>query len=177
MSDLLILVDKKDKIKGYKEKEPCHTHPTVLHRAFSIFIFNSGGKMLIHKRAGGKKTWPNFWTNSCCSHPRKGETTQQAANRRLKEELGINCKLKYLFKFCYKAKYDSKYGEYELDHVFVSRCNKKPKINRREIASIKYVSVPALMKDVKKNPKKYTPWFKIALPKVVAYAKKHNLSE
>jgi isopentenyl-diphosphate delta-isomerase len=133
--------------------------------------------MLIHRRAKGKKTWPGFWTNTCCSHPRKGETYARAAKRRLMQELRLRCPLKEIFKFVYKAKYDSKYGEYELDHVFVSKCDKAPKIDKKEIAEIKFISVPALLKDVKKNPKKYSPWFKIALPKVVRYAKAHKLFE
>lgn len=177
MKEMLVLVDKSNRVKGYGEKWHCHVHPTKLHRAFSIFIFDSSGKMLIHKRSRHKKTWPGFWTNTCCSHPRKGETVRKAAKRRLKEELGLSCKLKYLFRFCYKAKFDSKYGEYELDTVFVGRCDKKPKPDKKEIAALNYVEIGKLRGDMKKNPEKYTPWFRIALPRVIAYAKKHYLAK
>ncbi len=117
--DLLVLVDSEDNIMGYDEKENCHFIPTRLHRAFSIFIINSKGEMLVHKRSRLKNTWPGYWTNACCSHPRKGETLNDATQRRLREELGFACPLKYIFKFQYKSDYDRKYGENEIDNVFI----------------------------------------------------------
>jgi len=170
----IILVDRNDKIIGYDEKYPPHKNPAKLHRAFSIFLFNDKGQMLIHKRSKYKKTWPGYWTNACCSHPAKGESYAKALQRRLKEELGIRCKLKFLFKFIYKAKYNKTWGEHEIDYVFVGRYNKKIKPNKKEIADWKYMDVDSLLKDVKKNPERYTPWFKKALPRVIKYIKKNQ---
>ena len=118
VTDFLILVDENDNEVGYEEKELCHLLPTKRHRAFSIFIFNSAGKILIHKRSALKKTWPGFWTNACCSHPRKGESLEEATARRLQEELGFQTQLIHLFTFLYHADYDGTYGENEIDHVF-----------------------------------------------------------
>ena len=166
-SDTMILVDSKDKEIGYEEKEPCHIWPAKLHRAFSVFIINSKGEMLVHKRAAGKKTWPGFWTNSCCSHPRKGEATAIAAARRLKEELGIVCQLKHLFTFEYSARFDDKWGENEVDHVFLGSYDGLVKADKNEIAEWKFVPIAELKNDMAKHPEKYTPWFKIALERVL----------
>ncbi|MBI5347324.1 MAG: isopentenyl-diphosphate Delta-isomerase [Candidatus Aenigmarchaeota archaeon] len=166
--DTLILVDSKDNEVGYEEKEKCHITPTKLHRAFSVFIFNSKGQMLIQKRSSKKNTWPGFWTNTCCSHPRKGEQLEDAVVRRLKEELGISCALEEIFKFEYKADYDKKWGENEVDHVFVGTYDGPIKPNKAEVEAFRFVDVDQLKKDVKNNPGKYTPWFKTALEKVLA---------
>ncbi len=166
--DMLILVDINDKPIGYEEKEKCHLIPMKLHRAFSVFIFNSKGQMLVQKRSAEKKTWPGFWANACCSHPRKGEELEAAAKRRLKEELGIACRLNRLFAFEYKADYDKKWGEHELDHVFVGRHDGPFLINKNEVAEWKFADIRWLRTDMKKNPDKYTPWFKIAFEKVVS---------
>lgn len=158
--EMLILVDKNDKETGYEEKEKCHAHPAKLHRAFSIFIFNRKGQMLIHKRSRLKKTWPGFWTNACCSHPRKGESVHAAAKRRLKEELGFSCSLKEAFSFVYKASYDKKWGESEFDHVFMGKYDGAIKPDKTEIDEWKFVDTEWLKKDVRESPEKYTPWFK-----------------
>ncbi|MFH0832577.1 MAG: isopentenyl-diphosphate Delta-isomerase [Candidatus Aenigmatarchaeota archaeon] len=174
MNEMLILVDKNDKEIGFEEKEKCHLNPAKLHRAFSIFIFNRKNEMLVHKRSTKKKTWPGFWTNACCSHPRKGETTDFAAKRRLKEELGFATELKQISKFQYDAKYDEKYGENEFDYVFAGFYDGKVNADKNEIDEWKYVNLDALLKDMRNAPEKYTPWFKIALPRVVDYIKKNN---
>ena len=163
----LILVDSNDKILGYEEKEKCHLLPARLHRAFSIFIFNSKGEMLIHKRSRLKETWPGFWTNTCCSHPRKGEQTAAAAERRLKEEFGFTCSLKFIFKFEYKADYDEKWGENELDHVFIGKHDDAVKPDKNEVDEWKFVETEWLKNDIKKNPGNYTPWLKICLGRVL----------
>ncbi|MBP8626938.1 MAG: isopentenyl-diphosphate Delta-isomerase [Syntrophorhabdales bacterium] len=165
----LIIVDKNDRKIGYKEKDECHLIPVELHRAFSIFIFNSKGKMLIQKRARSKKTWPGHWTNACCSHPRKGETLKEATKRRLEEELGFACPLKHLFSFRYRANYDSIYGEHEIDHVFVGIYDGEVVPNSEEVEMHTFINIDALLEDIKNSPHKFTPWFKQALPEVLAF--------
>ena len=172
--DQLILVDSSDREKGFDSKENCHLLPTKLHRAFSIFVF-SKGKMLITKRSSLKKTWPGFWTNACCSHPRKGEKIEDAVKRRLKEEMGFVCDLKHLFSFEYKADFDKKYGEWELDHVFVGSYDGKINPNKEEVENMKFVDINELKKDVKKNPGKYSPWFKLCFERVIDYAEENKI--
>lgn len=167
--EMLILVDKDDKEIDYKEKESCHLRPTTLHRAFSIFVVNTKRQMLIHKRQITKKTWPGFWTNACCSHPRKDENIKQATKRRLQEELGFVCDVAPLFKFYYKADYDEKYGEHEVDHVFLGIYDGEVKQNPDEIQEHKFVSIDELMEDVRMHGNCYTPWFKQGLPNVLRY--------
>jgi len=164
--DMLILVNKDDEEVGCKEKESCHLIPVALHRAFSIFIVNTKGQMLIHKRQSTKKTWPGFWTNACCSHPRKGEDLQEATKRRLQEELGVICDVKPLFKFHYRADYDTKYGEHEVDHVFLGIYDGDVKPNNDEIQEHRFMAIDELMEDVRLRGGEYTPWFKLALPGV-----------
>ena len=163
----VILVDSNDKEIGYEEKYAAHRHPTKLHRAFSVFIFNSAGKMLITKRNCDKKTWPGFWSNACCSHPRKGEKTEDGAPRRIKEELGICVPLNYLFKFEYSASYDKMHGENEVDHVFAGKFDGEIAADKSEIDDWKFVDVNELKNDIRKNPDKYTPWFKICIDRVL----------
>ena len=170
MNDLLILVDEDGNVVGYEEKEHCHLAPTVLHRAFSIFIFNSRGEMLIHRRSSTKETWPGFWTNACCSHPRKDESLETATTRRLREELGFETSVTPLFTFRYEANYDGKYGENEIDHVFLGIYDGKINPNRDEIDDCKFIAIEALKADVEANPEKFTPWFRKALPGVLTHA-------
>lgn len=170
---MLILVDKNDKEIGYEEKEDCHFIPAKLHRAFSLFIFNKSGQILIQKRGNLKKTWPGFWTNACCSHPEKDESLEEATKRRLREELGFTCGLKHLFSFHYKAHYDKKYGENEIDHVFLGTYDGKVKPNKDEIEDWKFITIEKLREDIKNHPETYTPWFKKALPKVIDYIQQH----
>lgn len=165
--EMLILVDKDDNTLCHKEKESCHKIPVSLHRAFSIFIVNSKNQMLIHKRQATKKTWPGFWTNACCSHPRQNEDLETATKRRLKEELGIVCEIKPLFKFYYKADYDGQYGEHEIDHVFLGVYDGSIRANTSEIEAHKFLSIDELKDDLKRNGEIYTPWFRQSLPDVL----------
>jgi len=167
--EMLILIDEKDREKGYREKESCHLIPATLHRAFSIFIVDSKRRMLIHKRQLTKKTWPGFWTNACCSHPKKDEDLGQATQRRMQEELGIACEVKPLFRFHYKADYDRQYGEHEIDHVFLGVYDGDFKPNDDEIQEHKFVPIDELIEDVRIHSSEYTPWFKLALPRVLEY--------
>ena len=165
--EMLILVDEKDGEIGFAPKEETHVWPAKLHRAFSIFIFNSKGEMLIHKRASMKKTWPGFWTNACCSHPRKGEATAEAAARRLKEELGFSCELKEMFAFPYKAQYDEHYGENEFDHVFIGHYDGPVKPDKGEVEEWKFVAIRDLITHVAVHPEIYTPWFRACFERVL----------
>ncbi|MBA4418739.1 MAG: isopentenyl-diphosphate delta-isomerase [Syntrophus sp. (in: bacteria)] len=167
MADLLILVDKDDNPVGSGEKTQCHLIPAPLHRAFSIFIVNSKGEILIHKRSALKKTWPGFWTNACCSHPRAGESLEIATERRLQEELGFTAPLQYLFTFKYEAEYDQEYGEKEIDHVFLGLYDGRITHDPDEIDDWRFVEADELKTDIETCPEIYTPWFKLAMPLVM----------
>lgn len=174
MSELVILVDKNDNEIGVEEKIKAHKE-AKLHRAFSIFVFNEKGEMLIHKRAACKYHSPNLWTNACCSHPRPNEPLEKTARKRLKEEMGIECDIEEIFTFIYKAHFDNGLTEYELDHVFIGICNDIPNPNPNEVAEWKWISVEELINDVKKHPEIYTVWFKIVLEKVIDIAKNKRI--
>jgi len=160
----VILVNKKDKVIGVEEKMKAHLQGK-LHRAFSIILFNKKGEVLIQKRAKSKYHSAGLWTNTCCSHPRPKEKIDQAAKRRLKEEMGIETNLKKIFSFIYKAKLGS-LVEYEFDHVFFGRFNGKPKPNEKEVEDWQWIKLADLKTDIAKNPQKYTPWFKIIFEKI-----------
>jgi len=160
----IVLVNKKNETIGTEEKMKAH-RVGKLHRAFSVLLFNKKGEALIQKRTKSKYHSPGLWTNTCCSHPRPREEVKSAAERRLKEEMGINCKLKEVFNFVYKAKLDSLI-EHEFDHVFLGKFDGSPKPSKKEVADWRWVKLKDLKADIKKNPKKYTPWFKIILRKI-----------
>lgn len=164
----IVLVDKEDCVIGLKERYATHKIPVPLHRAISIVIFNKDkSEMLITKRAKTKPTWPYFWTNAVCSHPYPDESYQKAAERRIYEELGFKTPLKEVFLFTYEAKMDNKiWGEYELDHTFVGRYEGRISPDPSEVEGYEWVKIINLKKDIKKNPKKYSPWFKIILEKL-----------
>lgn len=157
----LILVDENDNIVGYENKDICHNGEGILHRAFSIFIFNKKNELLLQQRHDDKRLWGAFWSNTCCSHPRKGETYAQATVRRLEEELGLQAKMQYLFRFQYQAKFEDKGSENELCSVYVGRSGQVPKVNETEIMAWKYISIPDLNRELMLNPNQYTPWFKM----------------
>lgn len=159
--ELLILVDKNDNEKGYNTKDVCHNDDGILHRAFSIFIFNDKNELLLQKRSRDKRLWPLFWSNSCCSHPRKGESYEHATTRRLEEELDLKVDLTYLYKFQYHAKYKNEGSENELCSVYIGRSNDTPVVNNAEISEWKYVSFDALNAELLKNPDAFTPWFRM----------------
>lgn len=167
----VILVDSKDNPIGLMEKMEAH-EKAILHRAFSVFIFNKDGELLLQQRAKHKYHSPGLWTNTVCSHPREGETTYAAAHRRIIEEMGFDCDFEEAFSFIYKADVGQRLIEHEFDHVFIGSSNNKPKINPDEVESWKYVELDWLEKDVKINPNEYTKWFKIALAEVIAHFRK-----
>jgi len=157
----LILVDENDNEVGYETKDVCHNGEGILHRAFSIFIFNSQNELLLQQRHSSKRLWGNFWSNTCCSHPRKGESYALATARRLEEEIGLKVPLQYLFRFQYQAKFEDKGSENELCSVYIGHSDLPPKMNETEIMAWKYISITDLNRDMLLNPGLYTPWFKM----------------
>ena len=164
-NSFVILVDKKDREIGKEEKIKAHKEGK-LHRAFSVFIFNKKGELLLQQRQITKYHCPGLWSNTCCSHPRPGKDIKKEAERRLKEEMGIRADLKEVFSFIYKAKVGDLI-EYEFDHVFFGKFDGKPKPNKKEVKEWKWQDLKEVRKDIKKNPQKYTPWFRIILRKYI----------
>ncbi|MGZ3862714.1 MAG: isopentenyl-diphosphate Delta-isomerase [Bacteroidia bacterium] len=161
----VILVDENDRETGRMEKLQAH-HEGKLHRAFSVFIFNSAGELLLQKRAHGKYHSAGLWTNTCCSHPRSGENTDAAANRRLHEEMGIYCGLKHKFAFIYRAELENGLIEHELDHVYTGVSNDLPNPDPAEVDTWKYLTTEEIEKDMQLNPSSYTAWFKLIFPRI-----------
>lgn len=160
MEEKVILVSKTDDQLGLMGKMEAH-EKGVLHRAFSVFVFNKSGQLLLQQRALDKYHSPGLWTNTCCSHQREGESSIEAGKRRLKEEMGFNCDLEEQFWFIYKADFDNGLTEHELDHVMVGYYDEDPVINEQEVASFKWMSMKDVKDDISKNPENYSEWFKI----------------
>lgn len=156
----VILVDKNDKQIGLMPKMEAH-EKAILHRAFSVFIFNVNGELLLQKRANHKYHSPNQWTNTCCSHQRDGESNLTAGKRRLQEEMGFSCELEEVFHFIYKAPFDNGLTEHELDHVLIGYYNDNPIINPEEVDDFRWMHINAIETDIENNPNDYTAWFKI----------------
>lgn len=156
----VILVDTSDTEVGTMEKMEAH-RKGILHRAFSIILFDESGKMLLQKRSKNKYHSSGLWTNACCSHPLPGERTEDATRRRLKEEMGIDMQPEFSHTFIYKASLDKDLVEHELDHVFVGTFNGRPDINKQEVEDWKYVDLDWLKRDVAEHPHDYTVWFKL----------------
>lgn len=168
--EYVILVDENDQEVGQMEKMEAH-EKGLLHRAFSIFLFNDKKELLLQQRAHSKYHSGGLWTNTCCSHPRAGETVLEASNRRLMEEMGIKAEMEPQFHFVYRAELDNELTEHELDHVVFGAFNGEPNINPEEVAAWKYVSMNEIDADMKANPEKYTAWFQIVFDEV------HNRSQ
>ena len=158
-SEELILVDIDDNEVGYRSKADCHDGPGVLHRAFSLFLFNVSGELLLQQRSAEKRLWPGFWSNSCCSHPRRGETLSVAAMRRLHDELNTAADLEYVYQFCYQAEFSKAGSENELCHVYLGRIVAAIHPNESEIAAIRFVSANELDDELAAQPQRFTPWF------------------
>jgi isopentenyl-diphosphate Delta-isomerase len=161
----VVLVDENDVAVGTMEKMAAH-EKAVLHRAFSVFIFNSSNEMLLQQRAFTKYHSGGLWTNACCSHPRPGEETLLAAQRRLQEELGFVTDLKKVFDFTYKASFENGLTEHEFDHVYVGHFDNSIHPNPDEVKDVSYVSMDEILQSLQNEPAKYTAWFHIAFPKV-----------
>ena len=164
----VILVDERDTAVGTMEKMEVH-QKALLHRAFSVFIFNDKGEMLLQKRAEKKYHSGGLWTNACCSHPQPGEDTMESANKRLREEMGFNTALHKAFTFVYKAPFENGLTEHEYDHVFVGSFNGLIKPNPAEVEDYCYQSLDELKQSLQTHPHHFTAWFKIALPKLEDY--------
>jgi isopentenyl-diphosphate delta-isomerase len=160
MEENVILVDEQDNQLGLMPKMEAH-EKAVLHRAFSVFIFNIKGELMLQQRAAHKYHSPLLWTNTCCSHQRDGESNIVAGKRRLEEEMGFKTDLKEVFSFVYKAPFDNGLTEHEFDHVMVGTFSGEPQINKNEVASYKWMSLEAVKHDIELQPDLYTAWFKI----------------
>ncbi|AQX13550.1 isopentenyl-diphosphate Delta-isomerase [Elizabethkingia meningoseptica] len=162
MEEKVVLVTPNDEVLGLMEKIQAHKNG-LLHRAFSVFLFNNEGKMLLQQRSSNKYHSPDQWTNACCSHPRENETYLDAAMRRVNEELGINCQLEEKFHFIYKADVGQGLWEHELDHVFIGEYNGEYRLNPDEVSAIRFVTLEELDHEVAQQPEMFTEWFKIIL--------------
>jgi isopentenyl-diphosphate Delta-isomerase len=165
--DQLILVDSHDREIGFLAKADAHRGRGKLHRAFSLFVFNSAGELLLQQRATGKRLWPGYWSNTCCSHPRRGEQMDSAIRRRLQEELGLSAELEFLFKFQYQTQYDSQGAEHELCWVYAGRSAESPRMNVNEVAAWRYVTPQALQAEIARAPETFTPWFKLEWARIL----------
>lgn len=157
----LILVDENDQEIGQLDKSACHDGNGVRHRAFSLFVFNPAGELLIQQRAPGKRLWPDFWSNSCCSHPRSGETMAEAVTRRLAQELGLVTEPEFVYKFEYVARFGNLGTEHELCSVLLGRVQTQPVINTTEIRAWRWIAADALDRELELNGGQYTPWFRL----------------
>lgn len=160
MKEHVILVDEQDNPIGLMEKIEAH-EKALLHRAFSVFVFNDAGELLLQQRAADKYHSPLLWTNTCCSHQRDGETSLEAGRRRLQEEMGFTCALEEVFWFIYKAPFDNGLTEHELDHVMVGKFNGTPEINPEEVEAYQWMPLDEVRTHMMDHPEKYTEWFKI----------------
>lgn len=154
----LILVDESDRILGHGTKAAVHAGDGVLHRAFSIFLFNGRGEVMLQCRSDSKPLWPLFWSNACCSHPRRGETVDQAADRRLTEELGIDAPLEYVYTFRYHARYENRGSEHEVCAVYLTRCDEEVIVNDLEVSDTRWLRPDELDRALGEQPDHYTPW-------------------
>ena len=160
-NEKLILVDSDDNEIGYSSKSECHKGLGTLHRAFSIFLFNSNGELLIQKRSIKKELWGQYWSNSCCSHPRKGEDLYEAATRRIQQELSIECSLNFLYKFQYHENYTDSGSEHELCSVFYGLYDGTISCNENEIEDWRMISSTQLNEEIGQSNILYTPWLKL----------------
>lgn len=167
--ELLILVDEDDREIGHLDKAACHDGDGILHRAFSLFVFNDEGRLLLQRRSLEKRLWPGYWSNSCCSHPRRGEEMEDAVERRLFEELGMTSRFEFLFKFVYHAPFGDAGAEREVCSVFVGRSDDPVRANANEVAEWRWISAADLDLAVRSGTEQLTPWLKLEWPKVRRY--------
>lgn len=173
MQEKVILVDQNDTPLGLMEKMEAH-QKGLLHRAFSVFIINSKGEILLQQRAFDKYHSPGLWTNTCCSHQREGESNIQAGVRRLKEEMGMEVALTEIFSFIYKAPFENGLTEHELDYVLIGKSDNQPIINTQEVANWQWNSPENIKIEIQNTPEKFTAWFKIIFEKFYHYIEHHN---
>lgn len=160
-SELLILVDTHDQETGSLGKVECHDGDGILHRAFSVFLFNDRGELLLQQRSAVKRLWPMYWTNTCCSHPRRGESMQVATERRLQQELNTASTLEFIYKFEYQVRFGNLGSENELCWVYLGRIEREATANDAEVAALRYADTKTLQAEIASNPDDFTPWFKM----------------
>ncbi|MDR9401288.1 MAG: isopentenyl-diphosphate Delta-isomerase [Psychroflexus sp.] len=170
MKENVLLVDEKDQLLGKMEKIEAH-EKGLLHRAFSVFVYNDQNELLLQKRAESKYHTPGLWTNTCCSHQRENESNIEAGKRRLQEEMGFTTDLENQFSFIYKAPFSNGLTEHEYDHILIGYYNGQPKPNPEEVADWKWMSLDEIEKDLHQHPDRYTAWFKILSEKYLAELK------
>lgn len=175
MEKKVILVNENDMVMGSAEKMEAH-EKGLLHRAFSIFVFNSRGEMLMQQRAIDKYHSGGLWTNACCSHPEPGEETAKAARKRLGEEMGFDIPVVQIFDFVYKATFDNGLTEYEFDHVFVGEYEGTVPYDKKEVMDVCFKSMREISHSLKTHPEKYTAWFHLAFPKLENWWDEHYKS-
>ncbi len=156
--ELLILVDEDDQEVGFLDKNSCHNGAGKLHRAFSLFVFNDAGEVLLQQRSAEKRLWPMYWSNSCCSHPRKGETMAVATSRRLQQELGLTAELSFLYKFEYTANFQNLGSEHELCWVYCGQAQGQLSANEQEVNDYRWISVADFDAELAATPYAFTPW-------------------
>ncbi len=166
--ETVILVDHNDRQIGTEEKIRAHQNGAKLHRAFSIFVFNSKGETMLQQRAKEKYHGGGLWSNTVCSHQRVGESTIEAAHRRLMEEMGFDCEMNEEFSFEYRAKMDNELTEHELDHVVFGKYDAEPNPNPAEVLSWRWISIKDLKSELSSRPKLYTPWLRIVMDRVIS---------
>ncbi len=157
----LILVDVDDNETGFLSKADCHDGDGVLHRAFSLFLFNDDGELLLQQRSDSKRLWPGYWSNSICSHPRRGESMEVATQRRLLDELNIEAELEFVYKFDYQASFGERGSENELCHVYLGRAPADIRPNESEIAATRFIAPAELDREFAQEPESLTPWFRM----------------
>jgi isopentenyl-diphosphate delta-isomerase len=170
VEEQVILVDTNDNQIGLMPKMEAHKK-AVLHRAFSVFIFNDNDELMLQQRASEKYHSPLEWTNTCCSHQRDGETSLEAGKRRLQEEMGFECELEEVFTFIYKAPFENGLTEHELDHVMIGKYNGSPTINKEEVEAYKWMALEEVKVELELQPEIYTVWFRIIFDKYYNFIK------
>ncbi len=166
--DLLVLVDEADREIGTLPKTAGHLGAGTLHRAFSVFLFDTSGSVLIQQRAPGKMLWPGFWSNSCCSHPRPGEPVEAAARRRVLEELQVECRVDFLYKFRYQARFGDVGSEHELCYVYAGYPRGPVTVDPAEIADHRWIGPDDLTRAIATDPDRYSPWMKMEWQRISA---------
>ena len=160
-AERLVRVNSRDEPLGFLDKGACHDGDGLLHRAFSLFVFNDSGALLLQRRHASKRLWPGYWSNTCCSHPRAGEDMDDAVARRLREEVGLTAELRFAFKFEYRAEFEDAGVEHELCWVFVGETADAPVINTSEIDAWRWIAAGDLDRELAERPEAFTPWLRI----------------
>lgn len=160
-AERLIRVNSDDEPIGFLDKSACHDGAGLLHRAFSLFVQNGSGELLLQRRHASKRLWPGYWSNTCCSHPRAGEEMDEAVARRLSEEVGLTADLRFAFKFEYRAEFGDAGAEHELCWVYVGETTDVPVINTSEIGASRWVAPADLDRELAEHPERFTPWLRI----------------